>query len=80
MAASTTYLSTAQVADYLNISKSWLEKLRVSGFGPPFYKVGPRRVLYKREDLDQWIGECRVNSTSEQAVYQTSSASCRGGL
>ncbi len=80
MAQQDTYLGTAQVAEYLNLSKSWIEKLRISGFGPPYYKVGPRRVLYKRADIDQWIAERRISSTSEQADGQRSSVSCRGGV
>lgn len=59
------YLTTQQAAARLGVSTSWLEKLRVRGDGPPYYKVSPRRVLYRIADLTAWMEEHRVRSTSE---------------
>jgi excisionase family DNA binding protein len=58
------YLHTESAASYLGLSKSTLEKSRISGNGPPFRKLG-RRVLYAIADLDAWADNCRRNSTSE---------------
>jgi excisionase family DNA binding protein len=62
-----TYLSTRQAASYLSLSPSWLEKLRIHGTGPIFYKVSARRILYKRSDLEAWVEDHRRLSTSEPA-------------
>jgi excisionase family DNA binding protein len=61
------YLHTESAASYLGLSKSTLEKGRISGNGPPFRKLG-RRVLYTISDLDAWADNCRRQSTSERAA------------
>ena len=56
--------NTDYSSNYLGISSSKLEKLRVYGGGPPYVKIG-RAVRYRVEDLDQWV-ECQLqNSTSQ---------------
>ena len=51
-----TLLNTPLAADYLKLSCSMLEKLRVYGGGPPYLKLG-RSVRYRREDLCHWLDE-----------------------
>lgn len=53
-----------QAADYIGLSASTLNKLRVFGGGPVFLKLG-RRVAYDVADLDVWIAERRRHSTSD---------------
>jgi len=50
------YLTTAQAAEYLNISKQYLEakRSRRDGSGPSPIFVG-RAVRYHRGTLDQWM-------------------------
>ncbi len=43
-------LNTEQVADRLGLSTSTLAKMRLSGGGPAYSKLG-RRVVYRPEDL-----------------------------
>jgi excisionase family DNA binding protein len=58
-----TLLTSREAAEALRLSERTLERSRVSGFGPPFCKLG-RRVLYRADDLDQWIAARVVPSTS----------------
>lgn len=58
-----TLLTQREAALALRLSERTLERSRVSGFGPPFCKLG-RRVLYRADDLDQWITSRVVRSTS----------------
>ena len=58
------HLRTQDAADYLGLSKSTLEKYRLSGGGPQFIKMG-KAIAYKAEDLDAWVGARKRNSTSE---------------
>ena len=67
MAQSNLYITTQQAADHLGVSTSWLEKLRVSGFGPPYFKPSDRLVLYRRSEIDAWISSSRRTSTSDLA-------------
>jgi hypothetical protein len=62
-------LDTAGAARYVGLAKSTLEKLRVFGGGPPFIKAR-RLVRYRPDDLDVWLGERVVGSTSEVPPYQ----------
>ena len=60
------YLSSPQAAEYSNLSESMLAKLRLSGAGPRYSKIG-KRVLYEVSDLDAWIADRKHSSTSEYA-------------
>jgi len=48
------YLNEAAAARHLNVSQRSLQRWRVSGDGPPFVRVGPRRVLYDAVAIDRW--------------------------
>jgi hypothetical protein len=61
-------LTTAEAADYLRLSPRTLEDMRLTGNGPRFFKLGPgkrSKVVYRREDLENWVGQYGFNSTSE---------------
>ena len=57
-------LPTDGAADHVGLSVSTLEKLRLTGDGPIYVKLG-RRVLYRLEDLEDWVAAHRYRSTSE---------------
>ena len=57
-------LRTANAAAMTGLSISTLNKLRCSGGGPPFLKLG-RAVRYARQDVENWLASRRVRSTSE---------------
>lgn len=59
------YLRTKEAADYCGSSASTFEKLRLTGGGPIYSKIG-RRVVYGLADLDAWLSASRRRSTSEQ--------------
>jgi predicted DNA-binding transcriptional regulator AlpA len=48
----------------LALSERTLERFRVSGAGPKFVRCG-RCVRYRESDLEQWIAQRVVGSTSE---------------
>ena len=54
------YLTRGQAAEYcikqgLPVSPKTLAKYACVGGGPKFHKFGKMRVIYKIEDLDEWI-------------------------
>lgn len=57
-------MRTAEAAAHLGVSKSFLEKLRLTGLGPRFAKLG-KAVVYDSTDLDAWADARKRNSTSE---------------
>ena len=57
-------MKTREAAGYLGDSASFLEKLRVTGGGPAYCKLG-RVVRYSRCDLDCFADSRKRCSTSE---------------
>ena len=60
----TPYLDTRAAAAHLGLSHRTLDRYRVSGEGPEFYKLGTR-VRYRLADLDAWAASRRRRSTSD---------------
>lgn len=57
-------LRTKEAAAYCGSSASTFEKLRLTGDGPVFVKLGSR-VVYRLSDLDTWIQSNLRRSTSD---------------
>ena len=60
----TRLLNTLEAAAYCGSSASTFEKLRLTGGGPVYSKIG-RRVVYRLADLDAWVDARRRTSTSD---------------
>jgi len=56
------FRSNVEAAGFLGLSPKTLEKYRIIGGGPRFYKLG-RRVVYKTADLTEWA-EARVRTST----------------
>ena len=56
---------TPEAAAYCGLSASTFEKLRLTGDGPEFIRLGRRAVGYKRDSLDAWLDSRRRRSTSD---------------
>ena len=61
------YLTTSEAANYLRVSKQFLEIARHRGNGPPYIKL-TRAVRYHRPSLDQWMLERQRHHTAEGEV------------
>ena len=57
-------MRASEAAKYLGLSTSTLAKLRLTGNGPVFCKLG-RRVVYRHADLDMYLEASRRSSTSD---------------
>ena len=60
-------LTTKEEADWLGVSPQWLEIGRSKGYGPPFVRVGPRHIRYRRGWTIQWLEERLHRCTAEYA-------------
>jgi excisionase family DNA binding protein len=58
-------LRTNEAAEYLGLSASTLEKMRLTGGGPQFIRLGGRAVGYDVCDLDAWLDDQRQSSSSK---------------
>lgn len=59
-------LRTEDAANYTGLSASTLTKLRLTGSGPEYIKLG-KSVVYDPVDLDAWLSSKRRRSTSVAA-------------
>ena len=55
----------AKAAELLSLSMRTLQRLRMDGDGPPHIQLGPRRIGYRKSDLETWLAGRVVASTSE---------------
>lgn len=49
------WLTTKEAARHLNCHPNTLEKMRIRGDGPQYYKFGSKSVRYKQSDLDAFM-------------------------
>lgn len=55
-------LRTSEAAQWLGLSGRTLEKHRCSGTGPSYRKLGGR-VVYKFDDLQEWVERAHRSAT-----------------
>jgi excisionase family DNA binding protein len=57
-------LTADEAAKLVGLAPSTLAKLRLSGNGPIYCKLG-RRVVYRRDDLEAWLESRVARNTSD---------------
>ena len=62
------FIDEQRAAEFLCQSVRTIQKWRVTGYGPKFYKSG-RSVRYRRRDLMAWADSRRHGSTSCNGIY-----------
>jgi predicted DNA-binding transcriptional regulator AlpA len=63
------FLRRKEAAEYLGLSKSHLDRLALEGGGPVFSKPSQKLVLYRVDDLNEWIDSFRVENTSQKLPH-----------
>jgi hypothetical protein len=58
------FIPETDAADFLCQSVRTIQKWRVTGAGPHFYKFGSS-VRYRRRDLTEWVEDRRKANTSQ---------------
>lgn len=59
-------LTSSELAGALKVSDRTPENWRLRGEGPPFIRVGGRRVLYRWRDVVSYLNARSFGSTSEE--------------
>jgi excisionase family DNA binding protein len=73
------YLTIQDVCDYLGVSKSYVYKLSFNNLIPK-YCPGGKLIYFKKCDIDDWVGKCRIasveelNAEAELATYKNRGA------
>jgi hypothetical protein len=58
-------LSPSQVADWFGVSHQWLADRRDAGDGPPFERITPHIIRYRRDKVRAWLDARSYRSTRE---------------
>ena len=56
------FLTMKEVSDLLGISVSIIDHLIKRGQFPPKVKLSPRRMVFMKREVDEWIESKRINS------------------
>ena len=64
-------MTTGALAAWLGVSHQFLHLGRVRGYGPPFVRIGPKVVMYRRADVLAWLAERTYRSTAEYDTAKT---------
>jgi predicted DNA-binding transcriptional regulator AlpA len=60
-------LTCKDTSKLTRLSERSLERLRISGEGPPFIRLSQRRIAYREDDVLAWIEARRRASRAEDA-------------
>ena len=55
-------ITPKQVSERYNLNKGTLANMRCRKEGPPYIKVGKRKVLYRIEDIERYLNEGKINT------------------
>ncbi len=64
MTDATAYLTKNDASAYCSLSARTLDAAKAAG-ELPFFRVGSRKVLFARRDLDKWLSAMRVQIVPE---------------
>jgi hypothetical protein len=62
------YLDEAGLHDYYLIPPRTASRWRASGDGPAYVRLGKRRIVYRRADVEAWLARRTFNSLAEEAA------------
>ena len=54
-------LTEKQLSAWLGVSLPSLQRMRSNGSGPHYVQLGPRRLAYRKSDVEAWLTARRVN-------------------
>ncbi len=60
------YLTERDASAMLGLSRRSLQRLRVSGGGPAFVRLSPRRIAYDAQSVAAWTEERTFASTAAE--------------
>jgi len=55
-------ITSKQVSERYNLNKGTLANMRCRKEGPPYIKMGKRKVLYRISDIEKYLTEGRVQT------------------
>ncbi len=62
------YLTDAQLCLMVNVTPRTTNQWRRDGVGPAYVRVGPRRILYRRRDVETWLSSRTFRHRAAETV------------
>ncbi len=56
------FLTIKEVSEFLGISVSTINRLITNGDFPPKIKISPRRIVFMRNPIQEWLDKTETNS------------------
>ena len=56
------FFTIQEVSEFLGISISTINRLVKEGDFPPKVKLSPRRIVFIKREIDEWIESKRINN------------------
>lgn len=63
--SSTDLLTTAEAAELLHVPVATMRYWRHLGTGPKSFRLGPKKVMYRRSDVEGWLME-QINAERDE--------------
>ena len=64
MVAQEKFLTTAEAAEFLNVTAWLVNDWRRRGVGPTYFRLGTKLIRYRKVDLVAWLNGRRVDGFS----------------
>ena len=65
------FLTEREFSERFKIPSRTIQRWRSTGDGPPFVRLGPRRVAYRLSDVEQWTVMRTFASRAAEIASQT---------
>jgi excisionase family DNA binding protein len=62
------FLTDEELAYLLNVSTRTILRWRRDGSGPPYCRIGPRYIRYRRRDVEAWTAANTFATMAAEAV------------
>jgi predicted DNA-binding transcriptional regulator AlpA len=60
------YLTEQEFSERYHVSRRTAQRWRVTGDGPPFVRLGLRKVAYRQSDCETWAAASTFSSRAEE--------------
>lgn len=62
------FVTPRQLEELTGQSEKTWQRRRLDGSGPPFCRVGPRKILYLRSDVDEWLANRKFQTRAAESI------------
>ena len=60
------FITEAELAERFRVARRTVQRWRVNGVGPPFVRIGVRKIAYRLADCEAWAaGQTFTNRADE---------------